>query len=59
MQYHYRGYCITKKSNGTYKIEGFSNVFYIKQDAENLIDLLSQGVTKANANCKPFATQKN
>lgn len=59
MQQHYKGYCITQQHNGTFKIEGYTNVFYSQQEAKDLIDILDKGITKANGNCIAFATQKN
>ncbi len=52
MQTHYKGYCITKNANGSYKIEGFTNTFYGEQLAKAFIDLMA-GATKVNEHCKP------
>jgi hypothetical protein len=54
---HYKGYCLTYKHN-KWQIEGFTNTFYSIETATAFIDILTNGITKANENCKPTVCPK-
>lgn len=52
MQQHYKGFCLIQ-TNNLWQIAGFANTFYNIELAKQFIDIMEQGVTKVNANCKP------